>query len=197
MSGNWLQSAHGRRINLPDFSSPDERCICFQETAWVLSGIQRFGARTTEAYTVAEHSMNVARLVWEWGGDALTQFVALNHEGDESLMGFDPPAPLLRECPDLRALKAQAHAAYFGHYRLNPVLPWLVKEADMYMLLWEKRDLMAPSIHPWDLTPEALGLELPARKLVPKYKRRSRLRDEFAHEWKRLAHEVGVPEEVW
>ncbi len=86
--------------------------------------------------------MRVADCVRDLGGTALDQWSALNHEGDEALLGFDPPSPMLRLLPDLRALKQKAHEAYCRRYGLPVLLPPIVKHADLVLLATEKRDLM-------------------------------------------------------
>jgi hypothetical protein len=137
VGGEWLQTWSGRELSLSDFGlslGTANPAIEPRETARVLSGIERFGARCMKTYVVADHSLRVAWRVRELGGSVLDQFYGLNHEGDESLLGFDPPSPLLAICPDLRAVKRRAHLAYFARYALSPELPAVVKEADLDLL---------------------------------------------------------------
>jgi hypothetical protein len=135
----WLQTYLGRQLRVPEWNHD---AICLEETAYVLSGIHRFGARTDPYYTVAEHSVRVADCIALLGGSALEQFVGINHEGDEALLGFDPASPLLRLLPDLKALKRLAHESYMRRYVLPVELPAIVKHADLVLLATEKRDLM-------------------------------------------------------
>ena len=107
-----LQTWRGGILELPDFGiarGAQNEAIHHTETARVLSGIERWGARTRSRYTVAEHSVRVAWRVAELGGDVEAQWRAINHEGDEAVLGFDPASPLLAICPELRALKLRAH----------------------------------------------------------------------------------------
>jgi hypothetical protein len=71
---------------------------------------------------------------------ALEQFQALNHEGDEALLGFDPPAPLVAVCPGLAEVKLAAHRRYCRRYGLPEALAPIVKRADLVLLATEKRD---------------------------------------------------------
>lgn len=135
----WLQTHLGRQLRVPEWNHD---AICLEETAYVLSGIHRFGARTDPYYTVAEHSVRVADCIALLGGSALEQFVGINHEGDEALLGFDPASPLLRLLPDLKALKRLAHESYMRRYGLPIELPAIVKHADLVLLATERRDLM-------------------------------------------------------
>ena len=185
----WVQSHNGKVIPLPSFNCSD--AITIVSTAWVLAGINRFGARTVGSYyNVAHHSTLVARLVRDLGGSMLEQFQALNHEGDESLLGFDPPAPLVRVCPDLARLKRNAHESYCHRYGLPVELPQIVKHADMVLLATERRDLMAPCAREWLPMPEPL-----AERIVPWDPARSEVA--FITEWCDLAVAIGLPEERW
>jgi len=135
----WLQTYLGRQLRVPEWNHD---AICLEETAYVLSGIHRFGARTDPYYTVSEHSVRVADCIALLGGSALDQFVGINHEGDEALLGFDPGSPLLRLLPDLKALKRLAHESYMRRYGLPIEMPAIVKHADLVLLTTERRDLM-------------------------------------------------------
>lgn len=149
----WLQTYLGGQLRIPEWNHD---AICLEETATVLSRICRFGGRTAEPYSVAEHSVRVAYCVEALGGSALEQFQALNHEGDEALLGFDPPSPLLRLLPDLKALKRLAHESYMRRYDLPIELSAIVKRADLILLATEKRDLMRPEPHRWMELPDPL-----------------------------------------
>ncbi len=156
----WLQTYTGLQMLLPSFTGPfGASVISLKETAATLSRICRFGARThpvSSLYTVAEHSVRVADCVKALGGTALEQFQAINHEGDEALLGFDPPGPALKLLPDLRALKHCAHVAYHKHYGLPVELPAIVKHADLVLLATEKRDLMLAVPTEWVKLPAPL-----------------------------------------
>ncbi len=149
----WVQTYLGRQLRMPEFNAD---AINLAETATVLSRICRFGGRTEVFYSVAEHSVRCAELVRDKGYGLFEQFYALNHEGDESLLGFDPPSPLLTLTPDLKRLKLAAHTAYMNRYGLPVEMPAIVKIADMVMLSTEKRDLMKPEPLPWYSMPEPL-----------------------------------------
>lgn len=157
----WLQTCLGYQMLLPHFTGPrgDLSFICLAETAAVLSRICRFGARTSpvsEIYSVAEHSVRVVDCVRDLGGTVMEQWSALNHEGDEALLGFDPPSPMLRLLPDLRALKQRAHESYCKRYSLPIVLPAIVKHVDLVLLATEKRDVMQPQPADWVKLPDPL-----------------------------------------
>jgi hypothetical protein len=177
-------------LPLPDFGASKGRensCIHHTETARVLSGIERFGARTQKRYTVAEHSVRVAWCVQDMGGTNEEQWAAINHEGDEALLGFDPASPVVAICPDLRELKRRAHFAYCLRYGLAVELPALVKLADLTLLMTERRDLMGPIPRPWHASLEAIT-PLPD---VIKPMGAEQAAHVFLHTWRELARRVG------
>lgn len=149
----WVQTYLGRQLRMPEFNGD---AINLVETATVLSRICRFGGRTEVFYSVAEHSVRCALFVRDAGYSLFEQFYALNHEGDESLLGFDPPSPLLRLTPDLRQLKHAAHTAYMTRYGLPIEMPAIVKIADAVLLSTEKRDLMKTEPMPWYSMPNLM-----------------------------------------
>ena len=178
----WLQTFEGKQLRIPEFNSD---AISLRETATVLSRICRFGGRTRVFYSVAEHSIRVAECVAMLGGTPLEQFYALNHEGDEALLGFDPPSPLLRILPDLRDLKRKAHEAYMKRYGLPVEIPAIVKRADLILLATEKRDLMEPSPAEWTCGEEPLALPIRAHLGEASGART------FTLVWQRLASTAG------
>lgn len=184
----WLQTCLGYQMLLPHFAGPggDLSFIRLEETAAVLSRICRFGARTSpveQMYTVAEHSVRVADCVHDLGGSPLEQFQAINHEGDEALLGFDPPSPMLRLLPDLRDLKQRAHASYCKRYSLPVELPAIVKHADRVLLATEKRDVMQPQPADW-------GFKMPD-PLPGKIKAWPNPYARFVKRWRELARTAG------
>lgn len=175
----WLQTYLGRQLRIPEFNHD---AITLTETAYVLSGINRFGSRTERYYSVAEHSVRVADCVALLGGTPAEQWSAINHEGDEALLGFDPPSPLLKLLPDLKALKLQAHTSYCKRYGLPVEMPAIVKHADLVLLATEKRDLMRAQPARWIKLPDPLP-----GKIVPWPNAYAR----FIAKWRELAKAVG------
>ena len=103
------------------------------EVAHVLSQLPRFGGRTLRPYCVAQHACLVADHVASEGGTAVEQWWALNHEGDEVLLGFDPPSPFVAACPHLAHLKRLAMDAYCDRFGMDRKMPAIVKHADTDM----------------------------------------------------------------
>lgn len=63
MSG-WVQVFTGRRV-YP--LSPDPESVTLEDVAHSLSLVCRFQGHCSLFYSVAEHSVHVARLCWRWG----------------------------------------------------------------------------------------------------------------------------------
>lgn len=182
----WVQTGEGKQLRIPEWNHD---AISLGETATVLSRICRFGGRTRVFYSVAEHSLRVAQCVADLGGTLHEQFYALNHEGDEALLGFDPPSPMLKLLPDLRDLKRKAHESYMRRYGLPVEMPAIVKRADLILLATEKRDLMLPTPEgvEWTCAEEPLAEHI-TTFFDPPHGPRWR----FICEWERLAAKLGV-----
>lgn len=143
-----------------------------------LSRINRYGGHTlVDCYTVAEHSVRVARRVMDLGGTPLQCRGGLGHDCHE----FAPPGDLLG--PFLRsvtkaaacALLGLTPAAFEGMLAVISASEWavrtaldiadvfahgpsaaLVKRADMELLATERRDLMAQGPVDWGNLPDPL-----------------------------------------
>jgi len=183
VSDIWIQTYEGKQLRIPEWNHD---AISLNETATVLSRICRFGGRTRVFYSVAEHSLRVAQCVADLGGSLFEQFYALNHEGDEALLGFDPPSPMLKLLPDLRDLKRKAHESYMRRYGLPVEMPAIVKRADLILLATEKRDLMLPTPEgtEWICAEEPLKEQIQQTLYDPHWR--------FINEWQHLATKLGM-----
>lgn len=186
----WLAGYHGQVIDLNTFGierGPGKPVLDLFDISRTLGGIERFGARTTSPYYVTDHALRVADLLKARGYSAWVQWLGLNHEGDEAFLGFDPPSPALGILPDLKAMKARAWRAFAIQHGMPEKLPQAVYDADLDLLVTEKRDLMAPCERPWHPALEA-RTRLPDR-IVPLTQQAAM--DAFVHCWNMLALEVG------
>ena len=155
MSDNWIQTYTGLRLDLLD---PDPATINLDDIAHALALQCRFNGHCREFYSVAEHSVRVARILPErlraWG---------LMHDATEAYIG-DIVRPLRRaaglECLDeIETDVLAAVAVRFGLPLLGDV-PFAdyeaIRHADDILLATEARDLMAPPPEDWGLTVEPL-----------------------------------------
>ena len=119
-----------------DFNFPALDAIDIEDIATSLSRICRFTGHTTEFYSVAQHSVYVSFLVPEY-----LALAALLHDASEAYMG-DLSTPLKQLVPDYKAIEQRVERAICGRFGLDFPMHPLIKEADLRMLVSERRDLM-------------------------------------------------------
>lgn len=164
--GDWMCTASGVEF-WPLDPRPWE--IKIEDIAHALSQVCRYGGHCREFYSVAQHSVLVARYVVDLrlkdGGTAARQ--ALLHDAAEAYIG-DMVRPLKRSMPEFRATEAvlqQAIAVKFD-------LPWevdaAVKRADDVLLATEALALMPrASVERWTFL-YAADEKIRIRPLPPK-----------------------------
>ncbi|TNF35165.1 MAG: hypothetical protein EP329_06525 [Deltaproteobacteria bacterium] len=139
---SWIQTYTGRRV---DPLAPDPDALDIADIAHALSQLCRFNGHCRTFYSVAEHSVRVARAVPP--EDALW---GLMHDASEPYLA-DVPRPLKERLPEYHVAEdrfMQAVAARFG-------LPWPMPEsvhhADTVLLATEARDLMGTDATTWGI----------------------------------------------
>lgn len=108
-----------------------------------IMSLRRFCGQTTKYWSVAQHSMNVARVVRDLGGDANAQAWAILHDAHEAYMG-DLIRPLLQFLDEsarasIQTLCRTIDEAVADRFRitLNPHTVELVAKADDIVLAAE------------------------------------------------------------
>jgi 5'-deoxynucleotidase YfbR-like HD superfamily hydrolase len=156
---NWVQTASGAAV---DLLNPDPATIHPDDIVTALTRLVRFNGHTVVPYTVAQHSVLVARLTLtlalQAGRGAVSSWpLALLHDAHEAYMG-DIVNPVLW-LPGLKtetaALKARLDTAI--HRRFGLTLDQfdahdhaLVERADRLACAIEKRDLLGDCAVPWE-----------------------------------------------
>jgi uncharacterized protein len=151
--GPYLQTVSGRWVNPFD---PDPSQLDAGDIARALANQCRFGGHSRVFYSVAQHSVIVAELVEQRGGDVEDVFAALMHDATEAYLG-DMPHPLKHRSPLGAAFKdAEDHLERALHERfgMKPDVPE-IKRADRALLATERRAFSAEDWH-W---PELDGVE--------------------------------------
>jgi uncharacterized protein len=135
-----IQTAFG---GVWDAKRPEAYDYTLYEIAFALENVCRWAGHPLRFYSVAEHSVRVARLVEDLGGTAEQRRAALIHDAAEAFLGDMPSS--IKHMPEMagyRALYAAAEAAIYTAFELpGYVGDALVKEADAMMLAVEREDL--------------------------------------------------------
>lgn len=152
---SWVQTFTGKKAH-PLNLTPDE--VCIEDIAQGLSMTARFRGQTREFYSVAQHSVLVARAVPEH-----LAMAALLHDAGEVYL-FDVARPLkhrvLFDCGSrhgsttmafVEATVLQAVFMTFGVQEPD-IAEWkTIYQADDQALVTEARDLLGPSPASWDI----------------------------------------------
>lgn len=110
-----------------------------RDIAHALAHVCRFGGHVAVFYSVAEHSVAVARQAWRLTGDVEVTLAALLHDAPEAYLG-DVPRPLKHSdaMAAYRAAEARAARAVTDRFLLVAGLDHpLVTELDQSVLAWE------------------------------------------------------------
>jgi hypothetical protein len=104
----------------------------------------RFRGQCKHHYTVAQHSVEVSKVIRSNGGSERAALAGLLHDASEAYLP-DLAAPIKEWLPDYRELESTIQTAievYFLGSELDPDERKTVKEADMIMLATEAYSLM-------------------------------------------------------
>lgn len=161
---HWIQTCTGVAFDLDRPLVADVRA---RDLAHSLAGINRFGGHLRVFYSVAQHSILAAALVWQRTRDRVAALAALLHDAHEAYIGD------LKE-PVKRLINAAAPGAIAGIEREidSAISAWagldlgqgdadvrrLIKAADMQLLFWERDRWMSRPPRPWLGESEVLRL---------------------------------------
>ena len=145
---SWIQTFTGLRV---DPLAPDADALALADIAHALSLLCRFNGHCRVFYSVAEHSVRVARALPRehapWG---------LLHDASEAYLA-DIPRPLKRRLPDYEAAEERFMRVVATRFGLPWPMPAAVHEADTRLLATEARDLMGADPRAWGLAVEPLS----------------------------------------
>lgn len=139
--GNWMQTFTGRAY-WPIDPRPEE--VCIEDIAHSLSMLCRYTGHCRRFYSVAEHSVNVSRLV-----PPECAFPGLMHDATEAYVNdiARPLKPSLKNYQEIEKLNWEAICKTFS---LPVQLPYEIHVMDKRVCQDEKLELMAPSPFEWD-----------------------------------------------
>ncbi len=177
--GLWLALFGERWCDPLDIQEHD---IVFLDISRTLSKICRFGGRCSDFYSVAQHSVLVARLVERVESDPVVLMAALLHDAAEAYLG-DIVTPLKRRLTiggmPLRALEEEILVRIFRAFSIPELTDQqqeLIKGADLTAFTTEARDLMgeptwAAYPSPWHETVKPLGPDAAEREFTAYWRR--------------------------
>ena len=149
LANGWLQTATGRAF-WPLAPRPQD--IDIVDIAHALANQCRYAGHCRKFYSVAEHSVHVARHLPPefklWG---------LLHDASEAYL-VDIPRPIKPALTNYRALEDRVMAAVAEAFGLAGEMPAEVKRADNAILADEAAQLMGNPPKAWGLTEAPLGV---------------------------------------
>jgi hypothetical protein len=155
-AGDWMITYSGRRF-WPLDPRPDD--VSWVDIAHALSLSCRYGGHAQRFYSVAEHSVLLARYFGRLGQPLLSRY-ALLHDGAEAYVA-DVIRPIKRQLPAFRRIEAPIEAQILVLVGLDPEIPAAVAEADSAIVADEATALFGAE------RIEATGWRLPAPLGVP------------------------------
>lgn len=182
--GPFIQLRSGYCVSL---TQPDCTMLPLSDIALALARTARFNGATKGhyAYSVAQHSVFVARILAEQLHTDIIQRAGLLHDAHEALIG-DIPTPVKHwlGAEALAALERPLILALYARFALSPTLinSGAVKLADEAALATERRDLLAAPAWPWPSPAEPM----PHHHIVPEPEADAYLA------FMRLAHRLGL-----
>lgn len=168
--GDWLQTHSGIAYWPLD---PRASEVAIVDIAHALGMVCRYAGHCNKFYSVAEHCVHVSRIVPPQ--DALA---GLLHDAPEAYI-HDITRPLKRHLAGYQGIEWMNWHAIAAAFRVDPVLPKSVHDADTSMLFVERRALLREPPAPWGFedpglaknvriecwSPEAAKLEFTGRFL--------------------------------
>jgi uncharacterized protein len=147
----WIQTYTGQRL---DLLLPDPSHVCLEDIAQPLSLLVRFTGQIRHGYTVAQHSVLVARALRDEGHSLGVQRAGLMHDAHEAYTG-DVSAPIKGVVGAAWSdFERRMELAVRQRFSVPRDLPAAVRSMDLRMLLAEARDLLAAPPAPWGIPSE-------------------------------------------
>lgn len=156
--GDWMQTFTGKAVYPMDLRTTD---IDIRDIAHALSMQCRYAGHVQRFYSVAEHSVHVARHCRQYGLEAALH--GLLHDATEAYL-VDVPRPVKPFLLGYKKAEAQAWAVIAE--RFDVVDHPSVHEADNRVLNDERAALMAPCEREWGLA-EGRPLGVPIEGWLP------------------------------
>ena len=155
--GGWMQTYTGRAVYPLDLRPED---IDIRDIAHSLSLQCRYAGHVRQFYSVAEHSVHVARWVLEETIDGFVAIEALLHDATEAYL-VDVPRPIKPFLTGYKEAERRVSHAIAERFGLDMAgHPEIVHEADNRILHDERAALMSACERDWELNGEPLGVTI-------------------------------------
>lgn len=148
--GDWMQTFSGGQF-WPLDPRADE--IHIVDIAHALSMQCRYAGHCRRFYSVAEHSVHLARFV-----SPKNALWALLHDASEAYL-VDIPRPVKPDLTNYKYIESKVMAEVCKRFGLSPEMPAEVHEADSAIIADERAN-MAPCVAPWIGYDKPLGIAL-------------------------------------
>lgn len=160
----WVQTYQGKHW---DLLTPDPMILELDDISYPLSKLCRFTCHCRGLYSVAQHSVLVCRRVEEFDDNPQLLMAALFHDAHEVFCG-DVSSPVKKALQQLGGDKAwnklemTQQRAVAKWLDIDPALftSPLIKQADVEMLVTEKRDLFLHDLPEWNINVEPLDQQI-------------------------------------
>lgn len=124
--GDYISTYTGRFYPM----SPRASEVSIKDIAHHLAAIPRYGGGTSKPYSVAEHSVHIARWLEPRYGKRVALY-GLLHDAPEALSGCgDVQRPTKKNIPQIRQIEDRIWLAVAAAFCLSPLIPHEVHEAD-------------------------------------------------------------------
>lgn len=134
----WITTFTGKAF---DFANTTADMIDIADISHALSAQVRFNGHTKSPYSVAQHSMGVAMWAYQKTNDKLIGLQGLLHDSTEAYIG-DMVSPLKELMPAFREYEAYLWSIIAAKFGVSEEMHEVVKEADLRILLTEKREML-------------------------------------------------------
>jgi hypothetical protein len=181
---SWIRTYTGRRF---DPLNPDPKAIHMGDVAHSLSNICRYTGHTKEFYSVAQHSVLVAKIVKYLGGSPVEQFQGLLHDATEAYLNdVARPLKILPFMESYREIEGKIEHLIAAKFGLKSLTTELVKRADTIALATEARDLMGDP-QDWEILKNVPRMPEPVVPQLP-----SQAKESFWYYYDRLRLGAGL-----
>ncbi len=156
----WIETYTGRAFYIQE-PSPDD--ICLVDIAHALSNLCRYNGHCSQFYSVAEHSVHVAKFIEFLKFPTAVIMAALLHDACEAYTG-DFPSPIKWVIPELQTMEKKIQKAVHEHFDIRPQAykDKVIDVVDKRIVQDERHALMTPHTGlPWTVDGlEPLGINI-------------------------------------